>query len=88
MRDAAAQPETEPEPEPSSSEGNGNCPGQEEPAAGSEREAEANESQCTICGAVQTAALLDLRSNHEMHRRLSRDWKIHVSLPDILLSSS
>ncbi|KAH8252380.1 hypothetical protein KR038_011072 [Drosophila bunnanda] len=82
MRDAATQPE--PEPEPSSSEANGSCLGQEEqpPAAsaGSEREAEANESQCTICGAVQTAALLDLRSNHEMHRRLSRDWKIHADV--------
>ncbi|XP_020800475.1 zinc finger protein 33A [Drosophila serrata] len=82
MRDAVAQPE--PEPEPSSSEANGSCHGQEEQrptgSAGSEREAEANESQCTICGVVQTAALLDLRSNHEMHRRLSRDWKIHADV--------
>ncbi|KAH8320444.1 hypothetical protein KR067_003724 [Drosophila pandora] len=42
------------------------------------REAEAHEVNCTICGAKKASALLDLRSNQAMHRRLSREWKMQV----------
>lgn len=42
------------------------------------REAEAHELNCTICGAKKASALLDLRSNQAMHRRLSREWKMQV----------
>ncbi|XP_017123710.1 zinc finger protein 33A [Drosophila elegans] len=72
-------------PEPSSTEGNcsvenGNRRDQDLNLVESEREAEANGANCTICGAAKASALLDLRSNHDMHRRLSRDWKIHADV--------
>jgi len=77
MRDASV-----PNPEPSSTEGhcsveNDTCKDQDHdtPPVEGEREAEANDANCTICGAAKASALLDLRSNHVMQRRLSRDWK-------------
>lgn len=38
---------------------------------------------CTICGSSKSSssALLDLRDNGVMRRRLSRDWKLSVSGP-------
>lgn len=84
MQDATA-----PDPEPSST--NSNCSvehdnrqDQDENHVGAEREAEANDANCTVCGAAKASALLDLRSNHVMQRRLSRDWKIHVGTQDII----
>ncbi|XP_017077227.1 zinc finger protein 473 [Drosophila eugracilis] len=74
MRDAPVT-----DPEPSSTEGNcsvDNENNDQEPVE-AEREAEANDASCTLCGAAKVSALLDLRSNHVMQRRLSRDWKIH-----------
>ncbi|EDW51018.1 GM13166 [Drosophila sechellia] len=80
MQDATA-----PDPEPSSTDGNcsvehDNQRDQEQNHVGTEREAEANDANCTVCGAAKASALLDLRSNHVMQRRLSRDWKIHADV--------
>ncbi|KAH8327128.1 hypothetical protein KR074_003599 [Drosophila pseudoananassae] len=44
------------------------------------REAEAHELNCTICGAKKASALLDLRTNQAMHRRLSREWKMQADV--------
>ncbi|EDW36148.1 GL16834 [Drosophila persimilis] len=61
--------------EPSSSGGGkglaGQCNGQLQNV-----ETEADSANCTICGAAKSSALLDLRSNQVMQRRLSRDWKM------------
>ncbi|XP_017051703.1 gastrula zinc finger protein xFG20-1 [Drosophila ficusphila] len=80
MQDAEA-----PDPEPSSTEENclpenGSRKDQEQNSVEAEREAEADGATCTICGAAKASALLDLRSNHVMQRRLSRDWKIHADV--------
>ncbi|XP_016940418.3 zinc finger protein 33A [Drosophila suzukii] len=82
MRDASV-----PNPEPSSTEGhcsveNDTCKDKDHdtPPVEGEREAEANDANCTICGAAKASALLDLRSNHVMQRRLSRDWKIQADV--------
>ncbi|XP_043642006.1 zinc finger protein 33A [Drosophila teissieri] len=79
------QDATVPDPEPTSTDGS--CSVEKanrgEPVqnhVGAEREAEANDANCTICGAAKASALLDLRSNHVMQRRLSRDWKIHADV--------
>ncbi|EDW48571.1 GM19843 [Drosophila sechellia] len=58
------QDATAPDPEPSSTDGN--CSVEHD----NQRDQEQNHA----------SALLDLRSNHVMQRRLSRDWKIHADV--------
>ncbi|SPP72675.1 zinc finger protein 888 [Drosophila guanche] len=72
MRDADA-----PAPEPSSSGGLLD----EEGCNGQQQKGEVDENaNCTICGAAKSSALLDLRSNQVMQRRLSRDWKMQADV--------